>query len=98
MKIEAIDFTKRSNGFHYFREHKFEAVKVGSGVGVLVSFSMSQIDADFKTVLASNEVGLWPPSQDELDLIQCCLDQSDKETATLINKKKWGGRRPYKKR
>lgn len=96
MIVSDIAFTRRLNGFHYFRGFQIEAVRVGNGVGVLVVFQPSQIDRDFKEALSMNELGLWSPSQDELEKIQRFLDESDHRTAKLLDTNGWGGRRPFK--
>ena len=96
MILVDLDFTTRKDGFHRFRNYKIEAARVGSGVGVLVSFELSQIDRDFREALHSREVGLWRPSQDELDRIQWFLDESDYKTAKLLKVKGWTtGPRPF---
>lgn len=97
MRLVTIEFTKRQDGYHHFRAHRIKAVKVGSGYGVLVLFQPSQIDRDFKDALNMNEIGLWSPSQDELEKIQWHLDESDHKTAELLKVSGWdSGPRPFK--
>lgn len=96
MILYDIGFTRRQDSFHHFRNRRIQAVRVGSGYGVLVTFQPSQIDTDFKEALNYNEVGVWSPSQDELDKIQWFLDESDFRTAKLLKRDHWGGRRPFR--
>lgn len=94
MQISSVEFTKRFDGFHYFRDRKIQAVRVGNGFGALVTFEMSQIDHDFKEALHSNEVGVWVPSAEELEQIKQALDKSDRLTHDLLGRG-WNGKRPY---
>lgn len=94
MIISSIDFSERRDGHHFFRDHKFEATKIGSGVGVLVTFSMSPIDKDFQEILYHHEIGLWAPSTNEITRIQGFLDHSDLKTSRMLNKSEWRGPRP----
>lgn len=97
MRLARIEFTRRENGSHHFRGHTIEAVKVGNGVGVLVTFNTSQIDRDFQRTLYRDEVGLWAPSQDEMNRLQLMIDRSDYLTAELLKVKGWtSGPRPFK--
>lgn len=96
MRLGTIEFTVRKDGHHHFRGHRIEAVKVGSGVGVVCVFEPSQIDKDFRCALHPEEY-VWTPSQKELDLIQHYIDDSDYRTAKLLNVEGWNsGPRPFK--
>jgi len=97
MRLGSIEFTTRKDGYHHFRGYKIEAVKVGSGVGVLCTFEPSQIDQDFQRALYPGEIGVWTPSQVELDRVQWHIDESDHKTAELLKVNGWAtGPRPFK--
>ena len=97
MRLACIEFTRRMDGHHHFRGHTIAAVKVGSGVGVLVTFQPSQIDRDFQHTLYRDELGLWAPSQAEMNRLQLMIDRSDYLTAELLKVKGWTtGPRPFK--
>ena len=96
MILSDIGFTRRENGHHHYRGYTIEAVRIGSGYGILVTFRPSQIDLDFQKALHSQEIGVWSPSQDELEKIQWYLDESDFRTAKLLKRDQWEGRRPFR--
>ena len=87
MRVKEILVVLRKDGFFHYNGRRIQAVRPGSGYGVMVILEPSQIDQDFG-------VQVWVPSQDELERIQAALEKSDKLTHDLLGRG-WAGIRPF---
>lgn len=97
MRLVSIEFTKRWDGYHHFRDLEIPAIKPANGVGALAIFEASPIDADFRRALRPREIGVWPYSTKEVDRLLWSLDESDHRTAELLKVSGWdSGPRPFR--
>ena len=85
---QSIIHRRFNGGWKGFSKSKVKAVYPRCGYGVALILKHSQVDEDFG-------VPTLFLTQEQLEAIMEAMKRSDDLTAELLNKRSWGGKRPF---